>query len=484
MRPKETQMNYAEHIANLEATKKAKADRMKAIHQKSVDEGRTMDTAEAEEFETLENEIKAIDADLARTRKLKDIEDADKSTAKAVDDSDKRNAKAAPGVRIDATAKDTSKLDKGMGFARIARVKALAYRERIDPMQIAEHVYPGDENLIKALKVEKSAVGAANTLNSNDAWAGNLVLDGGAYFADFVEYLRERSVLGQISPRLRTIPFDTQVLIQGTGGSAGWVKEGESKPVTKWTYTRTKLPPYKVAAIAAATEETLRRASVAADTLIRDELARACSSTIDSTFVSATAGATDERPAGIRYNIAGLNNLSAGSTVADIRCDIAQFLSSLAEDNLSVSGAFWIMPETTAIHLSLIANEVGNAAFPGVTPTGGTLAGLPVFTSQHVPVSSAGAVVMLVKGDEIFLADEGGVRVSVSDQATLVMDSAPAMDSTTPTGAASDSNGTSLVGLWQTNSVAFRVERIINFARRRAEAVVWGNVNWTACPTS
>lgn len=477
-------MNYAEHIANLEATKKAKQDRMKELHQKSVDEGRTMDTAEAEEFETLETEIKAIDADLARTRKLKAIEDADKSTAKTVDDSDKRNAKAQPsGVRIDATAKDTTKLDKGMGFARIARVKALAFRERIDPTQIAQSVYPGDENLVKALKVEKAAVGAANTLTGNDTWAGNLVLDGGAYFADFVEHLRERSVVGQISSRLRTIPFDTQVLIQGSGGAAGWVKEGAAKPVTKWTYSRTKLPPLKVAAIAAATEETLRRASVAADTLIRDELTRAAGATIDTTFVGAAAGSTDEYPAGIRYNIAGLS-LSAGSSVADIRCDIATFLTQFAEDNLSVSGAFWVMPETTAIHLSLIANEVGNAAFPGITPTGGTLAGLPVYTSQYMPVSSAGAVVMLVKGDEIFLADEGGVRVSVSDQATLVMDSDPAMDSTTPNGAEGDSNGSTLVSMWQTNSVAFRVERIINFARRRAAAVAWGNVNWTACPTS
>lgn len=476
-------MNYAEHIANLEATKQQKTARMKEIHQKSVDDGRTMDTAEAEEFETLEADIKAIDADLARTRKLKGIEDADKATAKTVDDSDKRNAKAASGVRIGAEAKDTSKLDKGLGFARIARVKALAFRERLDPMQIAQNVYPGDENLVKALKVEKAAVGAANTLNGSDTWAGNLVLDGGAYFTDFVEHLRERSVLGQISSRLRTIPFDTQVLIQSTGGSAGWVKEGAAKPVTKWTYTRTKLPPLKVAAIAAATEETLRRASVAADTLIRDELARAAGATIDTTFVGAAAGSTDEYPAGIRYNIAGLS-LGTGASVADIRCDIAQFLSALAEDNLSVSGAFWVMPETTAIHLSLLANEVGAQAFPGMTPTGGTLAGLPVYTSQYMPVASAGAVVMLVKGDEIFLADEGGVRVSVSDQATLVMDSDPAMDSTTPNGAEGNSNGSTLVSLWQTNSVAFRVERIINFARRRAEAVVWGNVNWTACSAS
>lgn len=469
-------MNYAEHIANLEATKKAKSDRMKEIHQKAVDESRTMDTAEAEEFETLESEIKAIDADLARTRKLKAIEDAEAATAKAVDDSDKRNAKAKSTTvgRIDVTAKDTTKLDKGMGFARIARVKAIAHVNHADPLAVAQQVYPGDETLAKS--IQKAAVSAANT--GAATWAGNLVLDQGAYFADFVEYLRARSVVGQISDRLRRLPFDTQVLVQGTGGTADWVKEGAAKPLTSWTYTRTKLAPLKVAAIAAATKEQLSRASVAADTLLRDELARAVNAAIDGTFVSDVQGTSDESPDGIRYGVSPLQLVGDG-TVAGIRCDIAAFLKELVGDNLTVAGAFWIMSEAMAIDLSLIVNEVGQPAFPGITPTGGTLAGLPVYTSQYVADESEGPVVMLVKGDEIFLGDEGGIQVSMSDQASLVMDNAPAMNSTTPTGVNTGSQA--LVSLWQTNSVGFLVERFINFAKRRSQAVVWAHVNWSAC---
>jgi hypothetical protein len=38
---------------------------------------------------------------------------------------------------------------------------------------------------------------------------------------------------------------------------------------------------------------------------------------------------------------------------------------------------------------------------------------------------------------------------------------------------------TSLVSLWQTNSVGFRAERTLNWARRRASAVaVLGGVHW------
>lgn len=476
-------MNYAEHIAALEATKKEKAERMKEIHQKAVDESRTMDTAEAEEFETLESEIKIIDADLARTRKLKALEDAEKATATPVDDSDKRSSKVSVKAPNTLQVKNTQKLDPGIAFARRARVKALAHlglvngkREELD---VAKAVYPDDSDLIQG--IEKAAVAAANALTGNGSWAGNLINEGGIAFADFVEYLRPRTLLGQVSDRLRRLPFDTPVLVQGSGASAKWVAEGNLKPLTSWTYTRTKMAPLKVAAIAAATKETLMRASVAADTLLRDELARAVGAAIDTKFISGDSAVTDESPAGILQGLSPIA-VSGGTTVADIRCDIAAFLTEFAENNLSLSGAFWVMPERIAIALSLIVNEVGAPAFPGITPNGGTLAGLPVFVTGYATTDSTGSTVALIKGDEIFLADEGGIQVSMSDQATLVMDDAPTGNSTTPTGV--DASGQAVVSLWQANSVGFLVERFVNFARRRAEAVAWASVNWSACSGS
>ena len=406
---------------------------------------------------------------------MEKAEEADKGTAKPVEKSAKeRQAQPArPGVKTGVEVKDTEKLDPGIGFARAARCLALSHIHHQPAEQIAKHVYPGDEKLHNAL-VNKTAVPAANT--GTATWAGNLVLDAGATFGDFVEYLRERTMLGQISDRLRRLPFDTPVLVQGSAGSAKWTKEGNAKPLTKWTYTKTKMAPLKVAAIAAATKETLARASAAADALIRDELTRAVGHQIDSTFISDSVAVTDESPAGIRNGVNALS-LAGDGTVAGIRADIAQFLKELVGDNLTVSGAFWVMPETVAIDLSLIVNEVGAAAFPGIGPTGGTLAGLPVFTTQLVPVESEGPVVMLIKGDEIFLGDEDGLQVSISDQASLVMDDAPSMNSTTPTAA-------QVVSMWQTNSVAFLVERFINFQKRRAQAVVWANVNWTSAQAS
>lgn len=458
---------FAEQVAALKATRAEKEKEMREVAQKSVDEGRSMDAAEAEQFDTLDSEIKRLDGDIARLSKLAEI---DKASAKPVDTAEKANQPAQGGAqRMPVQVKNTERLEPGIGFARIARVKAISHVEHVDPIQVAKTLYPDDDNLVNSFT--KAAVPAANT--GSTTWAGNLILDGGAYFADFVEYLRERTVVGQISNQLRRLPFDTNVLIQSTAGSAAWVAEGDAKPLTQWQYTKTKLAPLKVAAIAAATKEMLSRASVSADALIRDELARAVGATIDGTFVSASAAVSGESPAGIRNGV-NATTVTGDGSVEGIRCDAAEMLKVLVGNNLSVGGAFWVMPETVAIDLATAVNAMGAPAFPGMTPTGGTFMGLPAFASQYVPVDSTGSVVMLIKGDEIFLGDEGGIQVSMSDQASLLMADNPTMDSTNPTPA-------QLVSLWQTNSVGFLVERIINFAKRRSQSVVWAQVNWDAC---
>ena len=459
---------FAEQVADLKATRASKADEMKSVAQKSMDEGRSMDNAEAERFDTLSAEIKSLDGDIARLSRMADI---DAETAKPVDGTQKAALPAVGGSRLPVQVKNTEKLEPGIGFARMARVKAVSQELKRDPAQIAQSMYPDDENLVKAFTT-KSAVSAASTLS--DTWAGNLINEGGIGFADFVEYLRPRTMLGQISNRLRTLPFDVPVLVQGAGATGGWDKDGAAAGVSQWSYTRTKMEPLKVTAIVPATKETIMRASAATDALLRDELARAVGATIDTTFVSADAAVSDTSPAGIRNGVSAAT-LTGDGTVAGIRCDIAEMMKALVGNNLSTSGAFWVMPETLAIDLSLIANEVGNAAFPGIGPQGGTFAGLPVFTSQYVPTpDSNGPVVMLIKGDEIFLGDEGGIEVSMADQASLVMDTAPSMNSVTPTAA-------QMVNLWQTDSVAFRVKRFLNFQKRRAQALVWAQVNWSAC---
>ncbi|EOK8039322.1 phage major capsid protein, partial [Escherichia coli] len=72
---------------------------------------------------------------------------------------------------------------------------------------------------------------------------------------------------------------------------------------------------------------------------------------------------------------------------------------------------------------------------------------------------------VLVNAPDIYLADDGGVAVDMSREASLEMQSEPTGDSTTP-------SPVELVSMFQTGSVAIRAERWINWRRRRTAAVV------------
>src|SRR6185437_7911540 len=103
---------YAEQIADLEATREAKTKRMKDVVQKSMEDGRSMDTAESEEFDTIETEIKSLDADIKRLGTLAKI---DAASVKAVEKSatnDEAN-RVVNAVQV----KNTQKQEPGVAFA-------------------------------------------------------------------------------------------------------------------------------------------------------------------------------------------------------------------------------------------------------------------------------------------------------------------------------------------------------------------------------
>jgi hypothetical protein len=60
----------AEQITALENKRAASAARMEAVMQKTLDEERTSDAEEQEEFDRLSNDVEAIDKDLVRLRQV------------------------------------------------------------------------------------------------------------------------------------------------------------------------------------------------------------------------------------------------------------------------------------------------------------------------------------------------------------------------------------------------------------------------------
>jgi hypothetical protein len=130
------------------------------------------------------------------------------------------------------------------------------------------------------------------------------------------------------------------------------------------------------------------------------------------------------------------------------------------------------MSARRALSLSLMRNALGQKEFPDITMLGGTFEGLPVIVSEYVPSETAGDFVVLANASDIWLADDGSVVVDASREASLQM-----LDN--PTNNSASGTPTTMVSMWQTNSVAIRAERWINWQKRRTAAVaVLSEVNW------
>lgn len=466
LRPKEatTMKSIAEQIEALEKTRLEKATRMNAVMQKSMDEGRSTDTAEQEEFDTLEQEITAIDGDLKR---LRSMEKMNAAAAKPVNASQVQTQPGAAEVRTLGAAPVTVKANvaKGTAFTRFA-MALMAGKGNL--MQSAEIAKRWSDQTPEVETVLKAAVAAGTTTDAT--WAKPLV-EYTNMASEFAELLRPATIIGRI-PGLRNVPFNIKVPRQTGGSSASWVGEGKPKPVSALGFDQITLGVTKLAGIVVMTEELVRFSNPAAEGIVRQDLIDSIVQTMDRDFVDpANAGTTNVKPASITN---GVTPVVASGTDADaVRADVQKLMGKFVTANLSLSGAVFIMTEMMALTLALMLNPLGQREFPDIQingDSGGRFFRLPVVLSENIPANAgtgdpvvgAGTRIILAKASEIMLADDGETMLDASNQASLEMDSAP----TSPPTAS-----TVLVSLWQHNMVGIRAERFINWTKRRPGAV-------------
>src|SRR5262245_14255790 len=450
-----TMKTIAEQITALEAKRAASAARMEAVMQKSLDEDRTSTADEQEEFDTLNGEVEAIDKDLVRLRK---IENAKAIAAKAVKvESAKAGSEARGGSIIVRTP---PQLEPGIELARQVKVKIVSRMASERAADVAAAMYGSDSEVAAFYKAN---VPAGTTLTGN--WAANLIgaETGGAAVGAFLEYLRPRTILGRFGtggvPALRSIPFRVPIVTQTGAGAGYWVGESAAKPLTSFNFTRTTLTPLKVAHFCVLSMENVRYSSPSSDAIVRDQLVQALAGRLDTDFITPSKTAVaNVSPASITNGASAI--VSSGDDADAIRLDIRSLLAKFHAANNPVTSGVFIMTSACAQALAMMVNPLGQQEFPSMSPTGGTVYGMPVIASDYVP----SAVVVLVNTSDIFLGDDGGFQVDTSQEASLEMSDAPTHDSSTPTGA-------SLVSMFQTNSVAVRAERIINWMRARTQSV-------------
>lgn len=460
-----TKKSIAEQISAFESTRATKAAAMDAIMDKASETGVTLDAAQKEEYDGLEAEVSSIDEHVTRLRKH---EASSKAAAVAVAGADQAVAAASRSGIVVETAK---KLPPGMLFTRYALAHA---RARGNPVQAYEMAKANEQwakespSLVGILQAEmlgiiqRTAVNPATT--SDSTWAGPLV-NYQTMTQEFIDYLRPRTIIGRI-PNLRKVPFKIKVPRQTGAATVNWVGEGKVKPLTSIAFDTVTMEFAKIAGIIPLTEESIRFSNPSIEALVREELANAIVGFMDSQFVDPTKASNDVSPASITYNVTPTT--ASGTTAALLRADIKTLVAGFLANNYNTAGLVWLMTQQQALAISLMVNSLGQPQFPGISMDGGTLAGLPVVTSENIPATGSsptdGGLIILAKASDILLADDGQVTIDASREASLQMDTAP---DSPPTAS------TVTVSLWQQNMVAIKAERYINWAKARSTCVAF-----------
>lgn len=476
-----TTQTTLEQIQGFTSMRGAKAARMTELMGDAGAAGVTLDETQSAEYDALQADVDSLDKHLAR---LQTLEATTRAAAVPVAGG---SAAAAASSRAGATSEATPRiylrdnLPPGIPFARAVICKLVAFQSQfqISPLAVAKARYPDAHEIHQYL--EKAAVGAGTA--TDPTWAGPLVQPSNLA-ADFLAWLRPQTIIGQFGqggiPSLRRVPFNIAISGQTSGGLGYWVGEGKAKPLTKFDFDRQTLGWSKAAAISVITEELARFSSPSAEMLVRDGLRDAIVERLDIDFIDpAKALVANVSPASITNGVTPI--VSGGATADDIREDLIALLGAFVTSNQNVASLVLIMPNAVALALSLVRNSLGQREFDGMSVNGGTLEGIPVIASQYAHTAAAGNMLIACNASMIALADDDAVTVEASREASLEMSDAPiGVSGPVPT-----SPATSLVSMWQTNSIALRAERFINWKKLRTGAVSFINhLAWGGAPGS
>lgn len=436
--------------AQILATIKSKKGKVQGIMKKAAEEGVTPDDSEEDEIAVLEAEIERLKTNLVRVEGfIDDAKTAITDATAVAGESEEEAAESAKGAADPAksakgvTTVKPNHAKKGIGFAQLAKAKALAVLQQkkgnyISPLDIAKS-QGMDPRVIQAL--EKAVV--LDTANSSPLIVEHQLAN------EFVELLRAETIVDKLASFMRAAPFNATIPGMATGAVAAWVGEGAAKPATNPTFNTVEIKHHKLAGIVVRTDDLLKLSSPSTDQMLLNDLVEASATLIDTTFMDAAAQ-TAARPAGVLNGATKI--VATGITAAAYDADIAALTDNFIAKNLSLTDAHYVMSATRASAMGRLRDALGGRYYPDMAngPGAKSLDGIPVIESEN-----AGEIIALVKPSELYLADDGDVEVAFSDQATI------------------DMGATTLVNLWQQNMTAIRAERHITWAKRRTTAAAY-----------
>ena len=148
--------------------------------------------------------------------------------------------------------------------------------------------------------------------------------------------------------------------------------------------------------------------------------------------------------------------------------DFQALLGALVDNRSDLQNALIVLHLRTALALSVLQSS-GQYTFPLLTPVGGFVLGVPVATTVSAVHSGSPTerLCVVLDGARILIADDAEIELNASRATALEMVDNPTMDAT---GATQPVN---VVSMFQTDSVAVKARRGVNFQRAHSSAVAW-----------
>lgn len=327
-------------------------------------------------------------------------------------------------------------LENSSEFILMAKCIGRARGSLVRAADIAEAM-PGGARV--ALMI-RSAISAGTVADA--AYAGNIV-GYHSVASGFVESLRSISVFDRMLADLamRRVPLRTRLAVSSVAAVGAEVDEWEAVPVSSLAIAGPGLSPRKVMALIAVTNEVLDGAGSAGSALLARELRAGVASATDGAFLGGLVTSGTATIAGTASPLADLGNLL---------------------DVVNTTGAGWpylVVDARTANRLATKTTTGGDQAYPGMTPKGGELAGVPMLVSDQAPAAdSSGYAAMLIDASAI-VGDSETVTVDASEQAALQMMTTPA------------EGAQSMVSMFQVNSTALLASRWFGYELTRSSGV-------------
>jgi HK97 family phage major capsid protein/HK97 family phage prohead protease len=427
-------MTTAEQITDCENRRATCVARMTAI----LDDENQMDEGRQKDYDALQVEVADLDARLPRLRAFEKTMAASATPVDMVLSPVRTTTVPTPIIRV------KSNVQPGTAFVRYCKAMLAAKGNRFEAIEIAKEWRdtPEVELILRAA--------SAPATTTNVPWAGALVPGLTHLGSEFIDMLRPSTLLGRI-PGLNAVPFNVKVPRQTADGLVAWVGQGAPKPVSMLAFDSVSLAEYKMAQILTFTQELARNSSPRAEETFRRAMVAKMQLFMDQQFIDpAVAAVAGVNPASITNGVTGI------PATANPLVDIATLLNSFVTANIPLDGVMLLMSPSNAFVLSNRRSAMGAPDFPSISINGGSVAGVPVITSSVCGTNIIGLV-----PSYILYADDGGVRIDVSIEASVQMVDNPGTPDAT----------TVFRSFFQDNLIGLRAERFVAWVKAHANAV-------------